>query len=229
MRHQLTLSGTIRKKETLEPIMGNVIANTSVCEASNPYANYYGRLPQKAKPNSLFFHTQQFLFLEDILYLSSQIEKCLHEKINLACALITYNNKQYPAIRIKNFPNYSLIKDLQQCLVTQGIEFSPQVRLQGEFQVVIKKLFVVEEVDNGIYFDTIEENKGYFINEKQYPHEPFDEIIKRIKNNRNCKLFDAVEGNFLIDGTIKNIIRIYSEGLNTQLLQNIKNCFAKIA
>lgn len=139
MKHQLTLSGTIRKKETLEPIINNVIANTSVSEATNPYANYYGQLPQKAKPNSLFFHTQQFFFLEDILSLSSQIESCLHEKINLACALITYNNRQYPAIRIKNFPNYSLIKNLQQCLIAQGIEFSSQVRLQGEFQVVIKK------------------------------------------------------------------------------------------
>lgn len=228
MKNPVTVSGSIVKKEILEPIEVNILENTFVSEASSPYANYYGHLPQKAKLNSLFFHTKKFYFLEEILSFSQQLEKCLLEKINIASCIVEFNNKQYPAIRVKNLPDYSQLAVLQQCLISQGIELAPILLLKGEVQVNINKLFVLQEVDTSIYLDTIEEDKGYFVPDEKMSPENFNEVISKIKNNSECKFFDAVQGKVLKDGEIIEVVRIYAEGLDLQLLQTVKSWFNKL-
>lgn len=228
MKNQVILSGSIAKKETLVPIEANILENTFVTEAASPYANYYGSLPQKPKPNSLFFHTQKFFFLEEILSFSKHLEKYLLEKINIASSYIEYNNKQYPAIRIKNFPDYSQLAVLQQCLILQDVELTPRLNIKGEVKVRINKLFDLNKIETDIYMDINEENKGYIMLEQKILPENFDEVTSKVKNNTECKLFDVVQGEVLMNGEVREIIRIFAEGLDVQLLKCLKNRFKKL-
>ena len=51
MKNLVNLSGSICKNEVLTPLTSNILGHTFVCEATSPYANYYGQVPQKPKPN----------------------------------------------------------------------------------------------------------------------------------------------------------------------------------
>uniref|UniRef100_UPI0032179706 hypothetical protein n=1 Tax=uncultured Draconibacterium sp. TaxID=1573823 RepID=UPI0032179706 len=225
MKEVIHFTGTICKKETLEPINTNTLENTIVSEATSPYANYYGQLPQKAKPNSIFLFTAKFYFLEEILSSAKSMESCLLDNINIASAVIEFKNKQFAAIRIKNFPDYRQLVKLQKCLSEQGIEFLDKFHLAGEVDVKINKHFTLEEPEGGFFFDLAEENKGYFTHQSRVSCEDFKRIITQVKNNGNCKLFDAVHGEVLKDGKVTEIVRIFSEGINLDLLKCIKKEF----
>ncbi|MCY1720569.1 hypothetical protein OU798_09465 [Prolixibacteraceae bacterium Z1-6] len=225
MKKVVHFPGLICKKETLEPIKTNTLENTIVSEATSPYANYYGELPRKAKPNSIFLFTTRFYFLEEILGCAKSIESCSLDAVNIASATVDYRNKQYPAIRIKNFPDYKELVTLQKCMAEQGIKFLNNFHLDGEVNVKINKLFTLEELGNGYYIDLVEENKGYFTHPSRISCDDFQQIIRQVKNNGNCKLFDAVHGEILMEGKLIELVRVFSEGLNQELLECIKKEF----
>jgi hypothetical protein len=228
MKNQLILSGSISKKEIVVPIEANILENTFVTEATKPYANYYGSLPQKANPNSIFFHTQKFYFLEEILSFSQSLEKCLLDKINIASSHVEFKKKQYPAIRIKSFPDYSQITTLQQCFISHGVELTPKLIINGEVETRVNKLFYLEEIEPNLFMDLIEEHKGYFVCEKKILPKHFEKIMNRVKNNTECRLFDAVQGEILKNGNVIEVIRIFAEGLDLPLLKCLKERFQKL-
>ena len=65
-KETIQVCGTVTKTESLAEIKWNILENTCVAEANNPYTNYYGQVPQKPTPNTLFLFTTQFYFLDEI-------------------------------------------------------------------------------------------------------------------------------------------------------------------
>lgn len=228
MKKEVHLSGLIIKHEKLIPIDLRHLENVCVAEATNPYANYYGHVPRKAKPNSLFLFTKRFYYIEEIISYAKKVEKCLFERINIASASIEFGKKQYPAIRLKNFPDYKQLDNLQSCLSDQGVEFDNKIHPEGDVKAKISKLFVLDEVEPGFYLDLVEDNKGYFTYPDRLSDDDFSRIMTQIKNNGNCALFDAVKGEILVNGQINEIVRIFSEGLNPKELKCIKKEFDKL-
>lgn len=228
MEKLIKTNGSILKKEILTELKNNVLHNTIVLEATHPYANYYGHLPHSVRPNSLFLLTQKFFFLEEILGYSMGVESCVKNKVDFASAILEGKNKQYPAIRIKNFPDYKQLTTLQQCLQKQGVQFESRVEMPVETSSRINKIFWIKEIKQGIYIDKKEEHKGYVrINKKLLP-EQFKTLITRIRNNGTCKLFDAVQGEFILDGDVVEIVRVYSEAIDLDLLHCVKEQLTKL-
>ena len=221
----IKVCGSITKKESLIPINSNILEHSWVAEANLPYANYYGQVPGKAKSNSLFLFTDRFYSLEEVLRFSQGIDNCYTDKLNVASATLEFQNRQFPAIRIKNFPDYKHLHLLQNCYVQQGVLFAQKVHLITEVIAVISKCFELKKLDEGIYLDMVEENKGYLFTEKRIDRDNFEKVIVNIKNNSNCKLFDAVPGGFIINSQSKDIIRIFSEQLTLEVLRCIKYQF----
>lgn len=229
MKTLLKICGSISKVEMLSPLKSHVLPNTCVAEASLPYAHYYGQIPQKnAQPNSIFLLVKKFYFLEEILSFSQNIEKCLLDKINFAAAILDLNGKQIPAIRIKFFPEYSQLTSLQTCLQNEGIEFLKDQKISGNIHTRIHKLFLLEEAEPDFYFDQTEKNKGYFICNQRITERKFNIILETIRNNSSCKLFDAVKGEFILDGKVKEVIRVFSEGIDLELLKCIQKQFNRL-
>ncbi len=228
MKTQIQVCGLITKYEVLSVIKTNILQDTCVAEASQPYADYYGGRPNEAKPNSLFLFTRKFYFLEEILSLNHHLENCPLDKLNIASAIVYINEKQHPAIRLKFFPDYRRLAELQNCILKQGIEFASPVSINGKYRTDIHKLFEMEEEEEGIFIDLLEENKGYITFPQKLSSSQFYEIFESLKNNSSCRLFDAEQGIVFINGKLTTIVRVFAEKLDVQLLECIQQNFQKI-
>jgi len=223
----INVCGSIIKKESLVPIDYNILKNTYVAEANEPYSYYYGMVPEQSKPNSLFLFTSRFYSLEEVLRIAQNIDSCYMEKVNVATSLLDMADGKYSAIRVKYFPDYEHIHLLKSCCINQGVEFAKKVRISNYATVRVNKCFVLEEVDKGIYLDKIEENKGYFVLIPRITELQFEEILINIRNSGDCELFDAAKAAAIIDAEAKDMVRIYSEKINEGLLKCIKEKFHK--
>ena len=219
--------GSIVKKEALTPIEHKILNNTCVAEASEPYSDYYGRVPHPAIPNSLFLFTSQYYSLVDVLHFAQNLDSCYRDKVSVASAYLDLGQYKYPAIRIKYFPDYEHLHLMQNCFRKTGVEFMKKVQISESATIKIDKCFVLEEAEPGIFMDKKEENRGYISILKQIAGDEFLEMISEIKNNEECPLFDAARGTIIIDSKAVDIVRIYSENLYLSFLKCIKEKFDK--
>ena len=223
----IKVCGSIIKKESLIPVDYNILKHTCVAEANFPYSGYYGIDPGQTSPNSLFLFTSHYYSLGEVLRFAQNIDSCYMEKVNIATACLDFAHHEYSAIRIKHFPDYEHIHLLQSCCIKEGVEFIKKVHLSDFALVKVNKCFVLEEIEEGIYFDNKEEHKGYITIPKQISKSEFSDILIEIRNNYDCELFDAALGAIIIDAKATDMVRIYSENLNLTLLKCIKKRFAK--
>jgi len=228
MEKNIYLNGIIFKSEKLAQISLSTPSNVYIAEAISPYADYYGHFPRTATPNSIFLFTKKFYFLEQLICYSLAIETCLFERINIASAIIESGGKQYPAIRIKNFPDYKQLIKVQKCLTEKNVRLVEKIHLEEEVKTTVSKPFVLKELEPDFYFDQIEEHKGYFVVDRYFNPEEFENAVKQIKYNDICHLFDAVQGVVYRDGKLTHIVRIFSESLDLNMLKCLSKEFSKL-
>ena len=214
--------GSITKKESLAYYLGEKIKNATVAEADKPYSDYYGQMPEKTKPNSLFFFTEEEYSLEDAIRFTQNIEFCSKNQVNIGSAKIYFPEHTSPALRIRNFPDYKHIPDLQRCYIQQGIKFIKRTIPSEEAIIKVEKCFNLEDAGNGYYFDLNEPNEGYFIVPEYPEFNEFEILIQDIRNNSSCPLFDAAMGGLIINAKVYNIVRIYSEHISLDMLMQIR-------
>lgn len=219
---KLIVCGSITKTETLVPLDAHTLPNTWVAEANFPYSNYYGQVPREPKPNSIFLFTNKHYHLEEILHIKNNLPFCSDEDFNLASALLCDQDHQYFAIRVKNFPNYSNLKGLQECLQKLGIHFAPKIPLVRQVEASINKCFYLRKVEESLYFDEVDQNNGYVETEIVLDRGKINEVLDKIRNNSNCPLFDGAAGGFIMDGQSVGFIRIYAENMNADILKLIQ-------
>lgn len=214
--------GSITKKESLANVSGDIIKNTTVAEADKPYSHYYGQLPEKTKPNSLFIFTENEYSLEEALRYTQNIEFCSKNQVNVASAIIYFAEHTVPALRIRNFPDYQHIPNLQHCYIEQKVKLIKHTIPSKEFIIKVTKCFTLEDVGDGYFFDLNEANEGYFIVPEYPEFTEFESLIQKIRNNSSCSLFDAAMGGLIINGKVFNIVRIYSEHITIDMLKLIR-------
>lgn len=219
--------GSIVKEESIVPIKSHIVAHTVVAEANKPYSNYYGVAPffMPTKPNSLFLFTEEFYTLEEVLRFSKLIDMGCMQSLNIAVSVLNFGNEHYPAIRIKNFPDYQKIEILQMCFMDQGVEFARKVQLREKARIKTSKCFVLEKTGEGIYLDHTQSKTGYVALQHLVSDNDFKDAIDAIQNNISSPLFDAARGALILNGTITDVVRVYSEQINSDLLETIQNQF----
>ncbi|WP_319502648.1 hypothetical protein [uncultured Draconibacterium sp.] len=228
MENTIHLNGIIIKHEKLAQISLRTPDNVYIAEASSPYADYYGHAPRSATPNSIFLFTKKFYFLEQLMCYSPSIEKCLFERINLASAIVESGDKQFPAIRVKDFPDYSQLVKLQKCLSEKKINLVEKLHLEEEVKTIVSKVFILKELESDFFIDQVEEHKGYFIVDRHFDSEEFQQAITQIRYNGVCKLFDAEQGVLFSNGKLIHIVRIFSEALDLDMLKCLRKEFVKL-
>lgn len=228
MRKLVTAIGSIYKTEKLVPLKFQSQKRCCILEAIHPYADYYGHVPGKSKPNSLFLLTEKPYFLEEVLALANGLSACYREEIKFASAKLEFNGAFYPAIRIKHFPNYEKLPDLKACLHDLGVSFQSKVNISGQINTRVQKVFKLEEIEPGIYSDQIEKNKGYIFCDCYINAGQFLLLQKSLRNNSQCGVHDAVHGEIIVDGMLVKIIRVYAERLQIELLKCIRSEFDRM-
>jgi hypothetical protein len=223
----IQVCGSIIKEESIVPITSNIAENTCVAEANKPYSDYYGIAPfnMPTKPNSLFLFTVPYYSLQEVLRFAKLIDLCCMQSLNIAVSVLEFSNDHYPAIRIKNFPDYKMISKLQECFIEQGVEFAKKVHIGKSAVIRTNKCFSLEEVGKNIYIDHLQEKTGYIALPKLINQDYFLQAIADIKNNTSCPMFDAARGAVILDSQVTDIVRIYSGHLDAELLKCIQNKF----
>lgn len=223
----IQVSGAIIKEESIALITANIMEHTCVAEANMPYSNYYGVAPfnMPTKPNSLFLFTEHYYTLEEALRYAQLIDMCCMQSLNIAVSVLEFTSGHYPAIRIKNFPDYKMIRKLQECFAEQGVKFAKKVHVGNTAIIRTNKCFSLEKLDENIYLDHLQEKTGYIALSKLIHHDKYLEIMDDIRHNVNCSMFDAARGAILLDSKITDIIRIYSGNLDIDLLKCIRKKF----
>lgn len=226
----IQVSGAIIKEESIVPITANIMEHTCVAEANMPYSNYYGVAPfnMPTKPNSLFLFTDHYYTLEEALRFAQLIDLCCIQTLNIAVSALEFTDGHYPAIRIKNFPDYRMIHKLQVCFAEQGVKFAKKVHIGNSAVIRTNKCFSLEKLDENIYLDHLQEKTGYIALSKLIKHEKYIEAIADIRNNTNCAMFDPARGALLLDSKITDIIRIYSDHLDIDMLKCIQDKFERL-
>jgi hypothetical protein len=223
----IQVSGAIIKLESIVTVNDNIAKNTCVAEANKPYSNYYGVAPfnMPTKPNSIYLFTEHYYTLEEALRYAQLIDLCCVQSLNIAVSVLEFAENHYPAIRIKNFPDYKMIHKLQECFIEQGVKFAKKVHIGNSAIIRTNKIFSLEKVDENIYLDHFQEKTGYVALSKLIKQDYFNDVIDDIRNNTNCAMFDAARGAIVLDSRITDIIRIYSGHLDIDLLKFIQNKF----
>jgi len=224
----IKVCGSICKTESFISLKEGILKNTCVAIANEPYPDYYGSLPGQASPNSIFLFTDRFYSLEEVLRFAQNIDSCYTKKVNVAASTVEFRNRKYPAIRIKYFPDYEHIKLLQECCLKVGVVFVRHVPVIDSARVKIYKCFEMRELGKGIYLDNREEHRGYILIPGQMDRDMFIKTLKDIRNNNACQLFDAEPGAIILDSRARDMVRIYAENLNLDLLKCIKSKFEEL-
>ncbi len=225
----IRVSGAIIKEESIVPVTAHIAPHTVVAEADKPYSDYYGVAPfnMPVKPNSIFLFTAEYYTLEEVLRFARLIDLCCTQQLNLAVSVLNFGNEQYPAIRVKNFPDYKMIGKLQECLAEKGVIFARKVSLANKAIIRTNKCFALEPIDENLYLDHRQHKTGYVALKNLISNEYFHEVINTIRNNTNCPLFNAARGAILFGDVITDIIRVYSVHIGIDMLKLIQKHFEK--
>ena len=219
--------GSLIKEEAFELIEGAVLPNTFVLESLNPFPGfyeYYDNLQKDITPHYIYLVTDKYYDLEQFTRATQQIMADTNKKYHAALGTITIFNTVYNVIRVRHIEQYADIKELQVYYVSLGIHFKDKPSKFNHPKGItrLNKFFSLEQVEDNFYLDTVEANHGYFKIPKLLPWEEFEKLTKQVKYNMDMLHFDASIGFIYDHFKAIDIIRIYAENLDVDMLKQIR-------
>ncbi len=226
-QNAIEVFGTITKYETVLTITDKVLPGSLVFEAIAPFPGYYHEEPNCAKPVYLYLALQEQYPLIDMIRATEEVEKAFDESFDAGKGFLKIYNDKYDVLRVRHLKRYDLIGKLQQIYQEQGICFLQKTMrgLEETVQIRVVKFFNLKKVDNGIYLDTKEDFHTYLEIPKHYEWEDFNALTDKVKYNWEGSKFDAAVGAFLHDGQLHEFVRIYSNNLSLNYLQQLRKLY----
>lgn len=216
--------GYILKEEMLADMQLGVIPNTLVLENQNPYPGYHGKdLPEESKvPEFVFFATKKKYSTEELVRAAQKIRKYYHKTLDVAKADLNIYNKTIPAIRLRDCKSYENILEIQQCFLSEGIEFAKSKHVETTGLIHVQKPFYIEQIEDGIYKDLDEGNYSYFEIKVHLNWEQFRAITMKIKNSIEDAQYDVALGFLFRRSGIVDIVRVYRENWNIEFMKDLQ-------
>ncbi|MFP4620005.1 MAG: hypothetical protein ACLFM7_01735 [Bacteroidales bacterium] len=220
----IEITGYIKKRETLATLSGNIVHNTCVLESSTPFPGYHGKnMPDESEPRSIFFLiTNQFSF-EDIARITRNIGRNCRYDFNASIGSVYIQPYTYHCIRIKFLKSFSLLPDLQELFIQEGVKFLKYKAINEKAIIVVNKNFLVEEQEEGIYLDLENKSKYYIELPEMLDWDTFSQFTFHIKNNLLDNNFDAALGVFYRINGIVDMIRVYDRDHSIEKMRVLKS------
>ena len=214
--------GSIAKVEKLCSINSKIMPNTLVLENMEPFPGYHGEnLPVDAPPAFIFLAVTSKLSLEKVKRLTQQIKKYCKVRFDATMAKVCIQNDVCYTVRIKDLESYDLIPEIQGCFFDEGIQFRKAKNISDEALIQVKKHFVLEKIEDGIYKD-LEESLMYYLQVPvQLKWKMLFNITKNLKNNMDFTNFDAALGAIYFREVL-DVIRIYGNDLDVDKLKQLR-------
>lgn len=199
--------GTIEKKETLVSLSYNDL----VLESLHPFPGYHGTtVPDQQNPKSIFLVLKSKYDEEQIIRATFKIKENYPSYFDAAPGTISVYNQIEPCIRIKELENYQLIPELIALYKAEGLQFMKGKSIKEYYGLIrIKKYFILDEVNDGVYMDKETPEMGYFELDEKLDWDFFEKITLHIKHNIEENNFDAALGTIYRKTGLKDVIRIY--------------------
>lgn len=225
--HEFT--GTIIKEETFKSLQKKTIPNTAVLEVEDSYPGYYGLTDQQTQPNFIYLLTKKDYRFEEAKRLEKRIKKYCKYQFYISSASLEIQNKDWPAIRIKQLSTYDHLKDIMEFMQDEKVEFVQSKKVIDVKSIIrTDKVFWVEETDKGIYMDLFEKEIGYIRLPKRLKWKSFETVTFMVKNNWLGKGFDAALGHFNRKKGVEEVVRIYSKENSVELLATIREVYLRM-
>lgn len=231
--HQIERFGGIIKEEPLSCLDPDLVApNTCVLESTAPYFGYYyDDRYRKVLPRYLYCVLNGYFSFETITRATQAIRKQGLGQFDAATGNVTLHGTTSQMIRIRNLKEYHTLMRLQQLYMEEGITFRRKFRtITGEMVMIkLRKFFLLQPLDQGMYIDLSTEHHAYFEIPKQIDWEDFKRITKEVRYDPACFHFDGALGFFYEDQGIKDIVRVYREKITPEALTTIRNRYWHVA
>ncbi len=218
--------GTIMKKEDL--VFFENPKNILAFETAHAYPGYNGIVPQNYDPNSIFLITKEQYSTEGIFVHSQNIRRKVDFTFNSAIAYIEYQNKKFPAVRIRDIKNYGFIPELIDAYLEEGVHFEKKKSVKSiKTLIQVKKGFYLEPLENDCYKDLFDEQMYYFEVPSYLKWEEFEKVVMDIKYNNPTLNFDAALSLFYRAKKVVFAVRIFKEALTMAELKLLQDQFLK--
>ncbi|HZL10309.1 MAG TPA: hypothetical protein VFC65_09955 [Prolixibacteraceae bacterium] len=219
--------GTLTKTETVFTIDHKNLPGTLVFEALKPFPDYYYDASMTAIPMYLYLALEEQYPLEDILRASQKIQLDFQVSFDAGKGFLHVYDEKYDVLRVRHLKDYDLLEKLQKSFEEKGIRFLRKSKRYNDQEVKIRiiKFFSLEEIGDNIFLDKREENHAYL----EIPHhlnwDEFEIMNNKVKYNWVESKFDAAKGAFYYNGKLHEVVRIYSDKIELQYLQELQKLY----
>lgn len=217
--------GLIIKEEPLTLISESLcFKNYTVLESTAPFYGYYNEHPSEQHPQYLYLMIEDKNSIEDVLIAGINIRKAEEIKFEDAYCELKFENLSCKAIRIRHLNEYSSISQLQSFYVNQGISLKHKQTFLSKDNTIIKlyKTFNFVEIEEGVYYDSVEPHHAYFKIDSYLDWLEFKELIKQVKYEPLLLNFDAAMISIFSYNKIISMVRVYKEYFKTEDILSIK-------
>jgi hypothetical protein len=218
--------GALAKEEKLICLSENIMPNTLVLETSEPFPGYHGDVPTETPPVSVFLGTIKKYSTVRILRTANYIAKYFDCSFDADPGVICIGNNLYYCLRIRGLENYNLVGKLQENFHEEGIRFAKSKNINATAIIKIKKHFILERLEDGVYKDQEDDSMYYISIPKQVNWQVFAKITGSIKNNIDNANFDAALA-VIYTKDMLDVVRIYAKEISVDRLRLIKLKYAE--
>ena len=218
--------GTILKKETISTIEKDFTGNALVLESMFPFPGYYHKVipeTEELVPGSVFLVMKSVLNDEKLMRINHEIKKVIRKRFDAAPAHINLFNEMKPCIRIKFLHSYKDIPELVDMYREESVQFVKYQRIKPYSGLIsVKKFFIVDNFEAGIYKDTEDPDMGYIQIPGYLKWSNFEKITLSMKRNMDDNKFDAAIGTIHRNNCIVDVVRIFDKEISTEKLRNLR-------
>ncbi len=215
------------KQERLSILEDKIAPGTLVFESLDPFPGYYSDFPDSKPPVYLYLALDKPYRLEEILRATQKIQPEFEEHFDAGKGIATIVNEEIPVIRLRHFGNYDIVAPLQEAYNEAGIGFLKRTKKPGEYEALVRivKMLYLKQVEPNIFIDLKEDYHGYILIPRYLTWRQFEKITKQAKYNWFGSKFDAAYGSFYYETRLYEFVRIYSNKLDTDYLQDIRSLY----
>jgi hypothetical protein len=224
---KIEVFSNLRKVESVEIIKTKIVPGSLVFESQNPFPGYYHETPGSAEHAYMYIALSKHHTLEEIMRATQNIESGFEGQFDAGKGFLTIVNDVYWILRLRHFGNYDMVVKIQEAYANQGIDLLLTSKKQGVHEATIRiiKFLKLEEIGDGIYLDHYEKHIGYITIPRFLEWDKFYDVTKQVRYNWTGSEFDAACGSFHSNGTLTEFVRIYSQKLSKEYLQEMKELF----
>lgn len=219
----------LTKNDTVLAIDEKILPGSLVFDSLNPFPGYYHDSPTKARPIYIYMVLARQYPLEEIIRATQNIEKEYKWDFDAGKGYLTIGSEFLNVIRVRHLPQLDMVAKIQEAYIKQGVEFLMNKKLKGKLEVKVKivKFLNLEKIGAGIYLNSDDHTFAYIEIPKYLHHEAFVKVTMDVKYNWEGHEFDAARASFYSTGKLYEVVRIRSNKMDLEYLENIQKLYAE--